>query len=236
MVGDSLMWKTLGNTFYYTFVAVPTGVATAFILALLLNRKIRGRLVFRLTHFLPSLTLSVAVAMVWMYIYNPQYGLLNYILSLFGIQGPSWLADRFWAMPAIIIVSNWAGIGGSMLIFLAGLQAIPEEIYEAATIDGAGSLQKIFLITIPLISPTTFFVLTTSLIGAFQGFDLFYLLTRGGPAFATTTIVLQIFNNGFQYWKMGYASAMSAVLFACIMLITLIQWKFAKNWVYGFEQ
>jgi multiple sugar transport system permease protein len=235
LAGDSLFWQTMGNTFYYAFVSVPTGMLIAFLLALLMNRKIPGILTFRAVHFLPSITLSVAVAVVWLFIYHPQYGLLNFVLSLVGIHGPAWLGDRFWAMPAIIVVSNWAGIGGSMLIFLAGLQGVPDELYEAAVIDGASDWQKTTYITIPLLSPTTFFVLTTSLIGAFQGFDLFYLLTRGGPSFSTTTIVLEIYNNGFQYWKMGYASAMSAALFGCIFVVTFIQWKFAKTWVYGFD-
>lgn len=137
-------------------------------------------------------------------------------------------------MPAIIIMSNWKGIGYAMLIFLAGLQGIPAELYEAATVDGANSWQQLRHITVPMLSPTTFFVLTTSFIGAFQGFDQFYIMTQGGPAFATTTLVLHIFNNGFTFFKYGYASSMATVLFMVIMTITLIQWRVAKSWVHGF--
>lgn len=233
MAKDDLFIKTMGNTFYYTFTAVPTGVLLAFILALLLNRKMRGILTFRTIFFLPNVTLAVAVAIVWSWIYHPEFGLINYFLSRVGIKGPQWLFDSRYSMPAVIIMSNWAGIGYPMLIYLAALQGIPAELYEAATIDGAGGWQQLRHVTIPLISPATFFILTTSLIGAFQGFDQFYMLTQGGPAFSTTTIVLYIFNNGFSYFKMGYATGMAAVLFLCILTITLLGWQARKAWVYG---
>lgn len=235
MMKDDLFRKTLLNTCYYTFVAVPTGVFVAFCLALLINRKMRGVLMFRFTYFVPHVTLTVAAAIIWQWIYQPEFGLINYLLSLIGIEGPRWLYDSRWAMPAIIIMSNWHGIGTAMLIFLAGLQGIPAELYEAAIVDGASGWQQLTRITIPLISPATFFVLTTSFIGAFQGFDQFYIMTQGGPAFSTTTLVLYIFNNGFQYFKMGYASGMAAVLFLCILAFTTIQWWVARSWVYGFE-
>ena len=235
MMSDDLFRKTLLNTFYYAFVAVSTGVFIAFWLALLINRKMRGVLIFRVVYFLPHVTLMVAAAIVWAWIYHPEFGLINYLLSRVGIQGPRWLFDSRWAMPAIIIMSNWRGIGYAMLIFLAGLQGVPEELYEAATIDGASGWQRLRHITVPLLSPTTFFVLTTSLIGAFQGFDQFYIMTQGGPAFSTTTLVLYIFNNAFQYFKMGYAASMAAVLFLCILMVTLIQWRAGKIWVHGFE-
>ena len=139
-------------------------------------------------------------------------------------------------MPALIIMSNWKGVGYAMLIFLAGLQGVPAELYEAAVMDGANGWYRLVKITIPMLSPTTFFVLTTSFIGAFQGFDQFYIMTNGGPSFATTTLVLHIFNNGFRYFKMGYASSMAFVLFLCILCITLIQWTSARTWVHGFTQ
>ena len=235
MAQDDLFWKSLGNTFYYSFVAVPTGVFAAFWLAILINRKMRGVLVFRVIYFLPHVTLTVAAAIVWSWLYHPEFGLFNYLLGLVGIEGPNWLFNRNWAMPAIIIMSNWQGIGYAMLIFLAGLQGVPQELYEAAIVDGATGWQRLRHITVPMLSPTTFFVLTTSFIAAFQGFDQFFVMTNGGPAFATTTLVLHVFNNGFQYFKMGYASSMATVLFLCILVITLIQWRAAKRWVHEFD-
>lgn len=235
MAGDDLFSKTMFNSFYYTFVVVPTGVLLAFALAVMINRPMRGVMVFRLVYFLPNITLSVAAAIVWAYIYHPEFGLINYVLSWFGIRGPSWLFDSRYAMPAVMVMSNWHGIGYPMLIFLAGLQGIPAELYEAAIVDGATGWQQLRHITVPMMSPATFFVLTTSLIGAFQAFDQFYMLTQGGPAFSTTPLVLYIYNNAFLYWKMGYATAMAAVLFVCILIITLVQWRAANVWVYGFD-
>ncbi len=236
MINDDIFRKAFGNTFYYTFVAVPTGVFLAFCLALGVNRPMRGVFAFRLIYFLPHVTLTVAAAIVWAWIYHPEFGLINYLLGLMNIQGPNWLFNSKSAMPALIIMSNWKGIGYAMLIFLAGLQGIPQELYEAAIMDGANGWYRLLKITIPMLSPTTFFVLTTSFIGAFQGFDQFYIMTQGGPSFATTTLVLHIFNNGFSYFKMGYASAMAFVLFLCILLITLVQWTSARTWVHGFTQ
>ena len=235
MLNDELFGRALFNTFYFTFVSVPTAVFIAFWLAVLINRKMRGVLFFRLIYFAPHLTLMVAAAMIWAWIYQPEFGLINYLLSLIGIQGPRWLFDSQWAMLAIIIMSNWKAVGYSMLIFLAGLQGVPEDLYEAAIVDGATSWQRLRHITIPLLSPTTFFVVTTSLIGSLQGFNQFYIMTAGGPAFSTTSLVLYIYNNAFMYFKMGYAASMAAILFLCILIITLIQWKVAQSWVYGFE-
>jgi multiple sugar transport system permease protein len=233
---DRLFWQTLWNTFYYTFVAVPTGVFIAFWLALLMNRKMKGVLFFRTVYFLPQITLTVAAAIVWNWIYHPELGLLNYLLGLVGVEGPRWIHSTAWAMPSVIIMSNWQGIGFAMLILLAGLQGIPQEYYDAAEIDGANGWQRLRYITIPLLTPTIFFVVVVSLIGAFQGFDQFYVLTQGGPAKATTTLVMYIFQNGFSFFKMGYGAALAAVLFGCILIITLVQWYLAKKWVYGFEE
>ena len=233
MIDDWLFHRAMVNTFYYTFVAVGSGIVIAFFLALLINRKMRGVLIFRVVYFLPQVTLTVAAAIVWLWIYHPEFGLVNYLLGLLGIKGPFWLTNSKWAMPAIIIMSNWKGVGYAMLVFLAGLQGIPEELYEAAIVDGASGLRQLWHITIPMVSPTTFFVLTTSLIGAFQAFDQFYVMTKGGPSFSTTTLVLHIFNNGFQYFKMGYSTSMAAVLSICILVITLIQWKAAGWWVHS---
>jgi len=236
LVNDTLFWKTLWNTAYYTFVAVPTGVFIAFWLAVLMNRKMRGVIILRTVYFLPQITLTVAAAVVWSWLYHPELGLFNYLLDKIGIDGPRWLQSTTWAMPAIIIMGNWHGIGFAMLILLAGLQGIPEEYYEAAEIDGGNAWQRLRYITIPLLTPTIFFVVVTSLIGAFQGFDQFYVMTNGGPAKATTTLVLYIFQNGFTFFKMGYGAALAFVLFLCILLITLVQWQLANRWVYGFQR
>jgi multiple sugar transport system permease protein len=232
---DSLFWKSLGNSFYYTFGAVPIGIATAFFLALLLNQKIKGVILFRTIYFLPQVTLVVASAIVWNWIYQPDFGLINYFLSLIGIVGPRWIYSSAWAMPSVIIYCNWMGVPPSALILLAGLQGIPGELYEAAEIDGASELGRLRYITFPLMTPSLFFVVVTSLIGAMQVFSQFYILTKGGPAFATTTLTLYIFNNAFAYFKLGYASTVAFVLFAVLLVITLIQWRVANRWVYGFS-
>ena len=235
LVVDKLFWRTAKTTIADTLGAVPIGVFIAFWLALLLNRKMRGVVFFRTVFFLPHVTLTVAVAIVWAWIYHPEMGLVNYGLGLIGIDGPRWLQSTTWAMPAIIIMSNWKGIGYAMLIFLAGLQAIPQELLEAATIDGASPFQRLRHIVLPLIAPTTFFILVTSFIGAMQAFDQFYVMTAGGPAYSTTTLVMYIFQNGFEWFQMGYAATVAVVLFACIFVITAVQWKLAKSWAYGHE-
>ena len=181
LVNDRLFWKSLGNSFYYTFVAVPTGIFIAFWLALALNRKMRGIIFFRTVYFLPQITLTVAAATIWRWIYQPEIGMINHILEMIGIDGPKWIHDTKWAMPSVIIMSNWQGIGFAMLILLAGLQGIPEEYYEAASIDGASGWQRMRFVTLPMLTPALFFVIVTSLIGAFQSFDQFYVLTQGGP-------------------------------------------------------
>jgi len=205
----------------------------AFFLAYLLNRKIKGIVFFRTLYFLPTVTLLIAIAIIWSWLYNADFGLFNFILNKFGIDGPNWLQSTKWAMPAIIIMGIWKGVGYSMLIFLAGLQQIPEQYYESAEIDGAGWWRKIIHITIPLISPTTFFVLITTTIGAIQGFDQFYIMTQGGPAGATTTLVYYIFQNAFEWFKMGYAATVALILFVIVLIMTLLQWHFAKRWVYS---
>ena len=235
MVNDRLFWKSLGNSFYYTFVAVPTGIFIAFWLALALNRKMRGIIFFRTVYFLPQITLTVAAATIWRWIYQPEIGMINHILDIFGINGPKWIHHTQWAMPAVIIMSNWQGIGFAMLILLAGLQGIPEEYYEAASIDGASDWQRMRYVTLPMLSPAIFFVVVTSLIGAFQAFDQFFVLTQGGPADATTPLTLYIFNNAFKFFKMGYGAALAAVLFVIILIITIVQWHLARRWVIGFD-
>ncbi len=235
LLGDELFWKTARNTFYYTAAAVPAGVFIAFWLALLLNRQMRGVVFFRTIFFLPHVTLTVAIALVWAWIYHPELGLLNFGLSLVGIDGPRWLQSTAWAMPAVVIMSNWKGIGYAMLVFLAGLQAIPQDLVEAATVDGASWFQRLRHIVVPLLAPTTFFILVTSFIGAMQAFDQFYVMTQGGPAYSTTTLVMYVFQNGFQWFRMGYAATVAVALFACIFAVTALQWRFGQAWVYGNE-
>ncbi len=236
MVNDRLFWKSLGNSFYYTFVAVPTGIFIAFWLALALNRKMRGIIFFRTVYFLPQITLTVAAATVWRWIYQPEIGMINHLLEMIGIDGPKWIHDTKWAMPSVIIMSNWQGIGFAMLILLAGLQGIPEEYYEAASIDGASGWQRMRYVTLPMLSPAIFFVIVTSLISAFQAFDQFFILTQGGPAHATTPLTLYIFQNAFSFFKMGYGAALAAVVFIIILVITIVQWRLARRWVIGFDE
>ena len=232
---DDLFWKTAGNTIYYTVGAVPAGVAIAFWMALLLNQKLHGIVFFRTLFFLPHVTLTVAVAIVWTWIYNPNLGVINYGFSLIGINGPDWLQSSVWAMPAIIIMSNWMGIGYAMLVFLAALQSVPEEYYEAARLDGATWFQQLRNITLPMLSPTTFFLLITSFMGAMQAFDQFYVMTRGGPAYSTTTLVMYTYQNGFEFFRMGYAAANATMLFLGIIAVTAIQWRLSKRWVYSYD-
>ncbi|MCY4520284.1 MAG: sugar ABC transporter permease [Caldilineaceae bacterium] len=234
MFNNDLFWQVFGQTFYWAFGMVPATIVLALGLAMMINREMRGVLTYRLVYFIPHVTLSVAASIVWLWVYHPDVGFLNLLLSYVGIDGPQWLLNRRTAMPSLILMGWWKSIGFAMLIFLAGLQGIPAELYEAAVMDGANPRQRFWAITVPMLSPAIFFVMVTSIIGAFQGFDVFYLMTRGGPANATTTMVLHIYNNGFLYLKMGFASAMAMVLFATIMLFTLGQWLYARNWVHGF--
>ncbi len=232
---DPLFWKVMGNTALYTVMTVPGTLVMALILALLVNQKLRGRIVYRFIYFLPVVTSSVAVALVWNWMYNPDFGLVNSFLSLFGIPQVNWLTDPNTAMFAISLVSIWSGAGYNMVLYLAGLQDIPQQLYEACELDGAGAFQKFFSVTLPLLTPTTFFVLVMSLIGSFQVFDLVYMMTGGGPNNATRTIVSYIYDNAFRFFKMGYASAMAWVLFVIIFLLTLLQFRMQKRWVEYYE-
>lgn len=228
---DPLFWISLKNTFYYAFGSVPLGLLLALILALLLNQKLRGITIFRTIFYLPSVISGVAVALLWVWIFNPNFGIVNAILARLGLPTPGWLTDPTWAMPALIIMSLW-GVGGSMLIFLAGLQGIPTEFYEAAEIDGANWWSKFKHITIPLLSPTIFFNLVMGIIGSFQVFTNVYIMTSGGPGTATLVYVLYLFQNAFLYFKMGYASAMAWILFVIILVLTLLVIKSSAFWVY----
>jgi len=231
LIADPTFRKVLWNTIYYTIGSVPIGIVISFLLALALNQKIPFVKAYRAIYFLPVITSMVAVGIVWTWLYNPEFGLFNYLLGLIGIQGPTWLSSVTWAMPAVIIVSIWKNLGFNMVLFLAGLQGIPDVYYEAAEIDGASWLQQMWYVTIPLISPTTLFVVIMSVIGSFQAFDLIYVMTRGGPARSTSVLVHYLYQCAFEYFKMGYASAMAYVLFFLVFGVTLLQLRSSKSWV-----
>lgn len=223
----------LRNTVIFVIGTVPTRVIFSLLLALMLVKKIPGRAFFRSVIFLPVAASTVAVAMIWRWIFNADFGLLNDFLYRIGIsQLPQWLINPNWALMALIIFSVWKDVGFSTVLFIAGLEGIPDTLYEAGEIDGASSWTKFWKITLPLLSPTTFFVVVINLIGSFQVFDQAYVLTGGGPANATTTIVYYIYNYAFQRFKMGYACSAAWILFAIIFIITIIQFKNQKKWVY----
>jgi multiple sugar transport system permease protein len=235
MAADSVVRQSLVNTAYYTLTSVPLSLLVAFGLAVLLNQKVRGITFFRTAFFLPSVVQGVAVYMLWGWIFNPRFGLVNNFLKALGLPQPGWLYDQNWAMPSLILMSLW-GVGWMMLVYLAGLQDIPQELYEAAELDGASAWQRTRYLTLPLISPVTFFLFITGVIGAMQIFAPAYVLTRGGPNYATTTISLLIYLAAFQWDRLSYASALALLLFVIILLITLFQFGVARRWVhYGTE-
>lgn len=228
-------WTVMGNTLYYTIGVVPLGMLFALLLALLLNQKLRGIYVFRTMYFLPVVSSTVAVALLWRWLYARDIGLIAYLLGLIGIDAPDFLFSTFWPMPSVIIMNIWRGLGFNIVLFLAGLQGISTSYYEAAAIDGANAWQKFRHITMPLLTPTTFFILIMSIIGSFQVFEQIMMLTDGGPAFRTTTLVYYIYLNGFVWADMGVASAMAWVLFLIVLTLTLIQWRSQERWVH-YEQ
>ncbi|MCZ8516431.1 sugar ABC transporter permease [Paenibacillus filicis] len=230
LMKDETFIKVFWNTIYYAGVSVPVGIVISLLLAVALDQNISFKKFYRAAYFLPVVSSMVAVAVVWQFIYNPEYGLLNYGLSLLRIKGPDWLTSTVWAMPAVIITSVWKNLGFNMLIFLAGLQGISDSYYEAAELDGASGYQKFIYVTVPLLSPTTFFVTVMSFIGSFQVFDTVFLMTQGGPARSTSVIVHYLYENAFKYFNMGYASAMAYILFFMVLVITLIQLWRQKKW------
>ena len=226
LLRDPLFWTALKNTFYFVVVGGPLTIALSLGAALLLNaRLVRFKSFFRTVFFLPVVTTLVAVSVVWRYVYHPRFGLLNRALGLVGIPPLDWLGDPFWAMPAIILMAAWKNFGFNMVIFIAALQAIPERLYEAAAIDGAGNFAQFRHVTLPLLAPTFVFVTVISMIGYFQLFAEPYVMTQGGPSNATLSIVLYMYEQGFRWWNMGYATAIAFVLFAIILVMTLLQRK-----------
>ncbi|MFQ9322695.1 MAG: carbohydrate ABC transporter permease [Enterococcus durans] len=226
---DEFFFVSLRNTLVYTFLYVPLGLIVALGTAILLNKKVKVTNLFRTFFYLPVLCSTVATATIWYWLLNPQYGLLNQLLRLIGIDGPAWLYSSNWAMTAIVIMSVWMTFGGNMMIFLAGLQGINPTLYEAADIEGASSWQKFRHITWPQLSKTTFLVTTQLIIGAFQVFDQAYMLTKGGPGNSTITLVYYIYNKGFGGLEMGYASALSFILFLIIFVFSLANMKLTNK-------
>ncbi|MFC4557292.1 carbohydrate ABC transporter permease [Virgibacillus kekensis] len=226
LVQDPEFWVSFRNTIFFILGYLPLVLVFGLACALLLNKKMKFRAFFRATFFLPVITSWVAVSLVWKWLYNPEYGLINYMLSTIGVDGPQWLNDPSTAMFGIILASAWKDIGFVMVLFLGGLQNISPSYYEAASIDGASKLRQLWNITLPLLAPTTFFVTIISLINSFQVFDQVMIMTGGGPGGSTIVMVQNIYNHAFRYFEMGYASAMSWVLFLVIFFFTWIQMKF----------
>ena len=231
LAGDDLFWQALKVTAIYTVVSVPLSVVLGYAVALLLNQKVRGLSVFRTVFYMPSVVSGVAVAVMWLWVFHPDMGIANDLLSIVGIHGPNWFGDPDWALGTFILTSLW-GIGGGMVIYLAGLQGVPTHLYEAAELDGAGSLGKLVHITLPMTSPVIFFNLLMGMIGSWQVFTSAYVITAGGPANATLFYVLYLYRNGWQYFKMGYASALAWVLFFIVLVLTLIVFRTSARWVY----
>ena len=230
---DALFLPSLGRTLYYAVFNVALGGTGSLLAAMLLDKVVRGRSLYRAVYYVPSLTPSVALAILWQWLLNPQLGLVNDILRRIGIQGPGWLTSKTWAIPSMILISLWASIGGGrMIIFLAGLQGVPTELYEAAEIDGANATHKFLRITIPLISPTILFNLVLGIIGSFNVFTLSYVATDGGPGYATYFYMLHLYYKAFSYFEMGYACALAWVLFFIVVSLSVFQIWLSKRWVY----
>ncbi len=228
---DRQFWHSLRVTLTYAVVAVPLGLLFGFMLALMLNAKIPAVSVWRTVYYMPSVVSGVAVAILWSTLFNARFGIVNWILSWFGIKGPAWLSSPDWALPALIIMSLW-GVGGGMIIYLAGLQGIPTTLYDAAKVDGANSWHQLRHVTLPMMTPIIFYNLVMGVIGTFQYFTNAYVMTRGGPVEATLFYNLYLYFNAFNYMKMGYASALAWVLFVIVLLLTLLIFRSSAAWVY----
>ena len=234
LVDDNLYRVALYNTIYYVIVSVPISIVASIALALLLNNDIPGIKVFRTIYYLPAVISGVGVTILWMQLLNPNSGLVNGFLSLFGIKGPAWLLDPDWTKPALILMGVW-GVGGNMLIYLSSLKSIPDQLYESAKIDGANWFQRLYKITLPMITPVIFFNLITSIIGAFQIFQSAYIMTNsgtGGPMNSLLFYNVYLWNKAFGSFEMGYAASMAWVLFIIVMILTIINFKLSKYWVH----
>ncbi len=228
---EPLFWKSLGNTTYYVVGAVPIRIVLGFTLALLLNARVRGLVVWRSLFYVPSVTPAVATTALWMYLLNPQFGLVNYALSLLGIRGFPWLTSPYWSKPALLIMSVW-WVGAPMVIFLAGLQGIPHHLYEAAELDGATWWDRLLHVTIPMMTPSIFFNVVIELIATFQVFTQAFMMTHGGPLDSTRFYMLYLYDNAFHYFKMGYASALAWILFIVVFALTMLLVRSSEGWVF----
>lgn len=229
LVGDKRFWNAMRNTAYYTALSVPLGMAVSLLIALVMNQKLRGIYFFRTLFFMPVISSWVAVSVIWITLLDPQVGVVNYLLKLAGLPAVNWLGDPRWAMPSIVLIAVWKGAGFNMVIWLAGLQAIPNELHEAAAIDGASRVQGFWHVTLPLLAPTTFFLAITGVIGSFQVFSPVYVITKGGPLDSTDVVVFRIFQRAFAEFKMGYASSQAWVLFLIIFTATLLQFWYMRR-------
>jgi len=230
---DELFWHALGVTFKFAAVALPLGLFFSYMIAVLLNSKIKGINIWRTVYFLPSVIAGVAVALLWGRIFDPKFGILNPFLEKIGIQGPGWLSDPDWAISALVIMSLW-GVGGNVIIYLAGLQGVPTDLYDAAKVDGATGWQRFWYVTLPMTTPVIFYNLVLGLIGTFQYFTEVYVLTNGtgNPARSTLFYNLYLYQNAFKYFHMGYASTMAWVLFIIVLGLTLLIFRSSEIWVY----
>jgi multiple sugar transport system permease protein len=231
LLQDPIFWQSLKVTLVYAVLSLPLGLILSLSLAVLMNQKIRGISFWRTIYYLPAVIAGAAVAVLWRWILNPEFGLVNVLLKYLGIQGPSWLQDSRWALPSLVMISLWA-VGGSMVIYLSGLQGIATELYEAAEMDGATSWRRFIHVTLPMLSPVIFFNVVMGLIGAFQWFTEPFVMTRGGPSQSTLSYMLNLYNNAFQFFKMGYASAMAWVLFVLVLLLTMAVFRSSPMWVH----
>ena len=229
-VKDKLFWQSLKVTANYSLMALPLGIIVALTMALMMNQKVMGLSILRTIYYLPAVTSGVAVAYVWLWILNNEYGLLNWFLSLLGLPGQAWLLTPKWALPALVLMGLW-GAGGLMIIYLSSLQAIPGELYEAAMLDGA-KVQQFFHITLPMLSPTILFNLVTGIIGVFQTFTAAWFMTSGGPNYATYFYVLHLYYKAFMYSQMGYACALAWVLFIIVLILTGLVLRSSQYWVF----
>ena len=228
----NLFWKSLGVTAYYSLLSVPSGIAASLVLAVLLNTRVRGVPLYRTLFYLPSLTPAVASALLWIFIFNSRFGLANAFLKLVGLPSVKWLTDARAVIPAFVLMGLWSAGGNTMIIFLAGLQGVPQHLYEAAQIDGAGWFRRLRSVTLPMITPTIFFNLILGVIGSFQVFGSAFLMTGGGPDYATYFMVFYIYNQAFQQLHMGFGSAIAWVLFVIQLTLTLLQFYLSKKWVF----
>lgn len=231
MMHDDTFWSSIKVTIIYSVVSVPLGIIFGILLAVLLNQKLPGIRIFRTIFYLPAVVSGVAVSMLWLWVFDPKYGIINTMLSWIGITGPQWLSDPKTSLASLILMSLW-GIGDAMIIYLAGLQGVSRELYEAADVDGASVVRKFWNITIPMLTPTIFFNLIMGIIKSFQVFTQALVMTNGGPGDSTMLYVLYLYRNAFEFFKMGYASALGWVLFLIIMALILVLFKTSGRWVY----